>query len=112
MTSRKVGSINTTPPFLRGRLSDVLILGVILVLALIFRLHNIENEAPWYDELMILAHLDAPSYLTFLAGVRHSEVTTSPLHPTMSWLWIQWLSGGGGKSWLFGHSPSFWDWEA
>ena len=95
MNSRMREFVNTLPPFLKGRLPDVLILGGILALALIFRLHNIDKEAPWYDELMILSHLDAPSYLTFLAGVRYSEVTASSFHPTISWLWIQWLSGGG-----------------
>lgn len=73
---------------LRTPWREVLGLLAILVLALLLRLHGIEAEAPWADEINILVTVqEEPTFDAYMERLRNWEATTAFLYPAAAWVW-------------------------
>ncbi|MFP4191329.1 MAG: hypothetical protein ACLFU6_04580 [Candidatus Hydrogenedentota bacterium] len=71
------------------------LLGIVLM-AILLRLHGIEAEAPWADEINILVPLqEEPTFRAYMERLREWEATTAFLYPAAAWVWGRWVASPG-----------------
>ena len=73
----------------------------IVAVGVLLRVWNLDNERPYWDEIVSLKHLDAPCLTTFLAQERFDDPPMVPGYFTMEYFWAR-LTGGSvvGMRWL------------
>jgi len=86
----------------RPSLLEIASLLLILLLALFLRVYYLDQESPWYDEVITLEHLDAPTLSAYLERVKGRNSPVQPLYLILEYGWsrvfgiepvaIRWLS--------------------
>ncbi len=74
----------------KWKVSGFLLLAMALGFAL--RVYQLPDETPWWDEIVCLRHLDAPSLTAFIADVRQDDPPMTPIYFTTAYLWAQAVS--------------------
>lgn len=67
--------------------STALAMLAIMALGLAVRVWQLPNESPWWDEIVCLRHLSAPSLVSFISGVRHDDPPMTPGYFTAAYAW-------------------------
>ena len=71
------------------RLAAVMVPALIFAAALALRVWHITAECPWYDEIITLRYLNAPSLADFLASVRLENGAVPPLYLALEYGWAR-----------------------
>ena len=78
----------------------------IMLLALALRVYQLPHESAWWDEIVCLRHLTAPSLPAFISAVRHDDPPMTPGYFTTAYAWAHAVSPSvtsmRGLSILFG----------
>jgi hypothetical protein len=64
----------------------------VMALGALLRSYQIRNESPWWDEIVTLRHLDAPSLPAFISGVRQDDPPMTPGYFSVAYAWARAVS--------------------
>jgi 4-amino-4-deoxy-L-arabinose transferase-like glycosyltransferase len=68
-----------------------IVLGIVLVAAML-RLYHLDAESLWYDEVVSVQYLDAPSFTTFIEQERELDPAIVPVYFLLEYLWWHYVS--------------------
>jgi uncharacterized membrane protein len=68
---------------------DHAFIGVLTLVALALRLHGLERESLWFDELYTWTQIDWPTFGEALARGIATDVANPPLYPAILFLWAK-----------------------
>lgn len=74
-------------PAPRSRIGALAALTLLLALGAVLRLYHIERESAWYDEVITVSGIDAPTLRDFFEHWRYTNWNAVPVYYTMQYYW-------------------------